>query len=100
MVVGSNSQPIRGQAPKIPSYMVEAEECGYELNLLERVLKRKDTTPAKKRKSNGNGYATTSGHSSSDGGHMALKVFKLSQKRLEVQVLISAILTEPVPIGF
>jgi len=85
VLVGSNSQPIRGQGPKVPSYMLEAEECGYELNILERVLKRKDTTPAKKRRSNGNGYATTSGHSSSDGGHMALKVIYSSQVRYMVR---------------
>jgi len=94
VVVGSNSQPIRGQAPKLPSYMLEAEECGYELNILERVLKRKDTTPARKRKSNGNGYATTSGHSSSDGGNLALKVWRSSREEISAQVVLAVLLTQ------
>jgi len=94
VLVGSNSQPIRGQAPKLPSYMLEAEECGYELNILERVLKRKDTTPARKKKSNGNGYATTSGHSSSDGGNLALKVMRSSRFQLACVLYSAFLLTE------
>lgn len=94
VLVGSNSQPIRGQAPKLPSYMLEAEECGYELNILERVLKRKDTTPARKKKSNGNGYATTSGHSSSDGGNLALKVMISSRFQLACVLYSAFLLTE------
>jgi len=56
--------------------MLEAEKCGYELNILERVLKHKDPTPPKKKpKGSGNGYATTSGHSSgSDGTFMSSRV--------------------------
>lgn len=49
--------------------MLEAEKYGYELNILERVLKQKDPTPPKKKpRGNGNGYATTSGHSSGSDG--------------------------------
>jgi hypothetical protein len=56
--------------------MLEAERCGYELNILERVLKNKDPTPPKKKsRGTGNGYATTSGHSSgSDGTSLSTKV--------------------------
>jgi hypothetical protein len=55
--------------------MVEAEKCGYEVNVLDRVLKNKDPTPTKKkREGKGNGYATTSGYSSgSDGTYMMRK---------------------------
>lgn len=57
VIVGSTSKDM-----KLPQYLSEAEKLGYELNILERVLKHKNATP-KKAKSNGNGYAT-SGHSS------------------------------------
>jgi hypothetical protein len=55
--------------------MLEAEKCGYELNILERVLKHKDLKPPKKKsRGSGNGYATTSGHSSgSDGTSLTAK---------------------------
>jgi hypothetical protein len=47
--------------------MVEAEICGYELNVLDRVYKYKDPTPPPKKNKggNGNGYAT-SGQSSGE----------------------------------
>lgn len=49
--------------------MLEAERCGYELNILERVLKHKDPTPLKRNpKGTGNGYATISGQSSGSEG--------------------------------
>jgi len=43
--------------------MPEAQKCGYELNILDRVLKSKIATPEKKKRG-GSGYATTSGQSS------------------------------------
>ncbi|KAH8819674.1 hypothetical protein F5884DRAFT_892682 [Xylogone sp. PMI_703] len=57
VLVGSTSKDM-----KLPQYLAEAERLGYELNILERVLKQKNLTP-RKGNSNGNGYAT-SGHSS------------------------------------
>jgi len=66
ILVGSNGSPLLGEAPKVPGYMLEAQKCGYELNILDRVLKHKIPTPKKNKKKNGsgNGYATTSGQSS------------------------------------
>jgi hypothetical protein len=56
--------------------MLEAERCGYELNILERVLKHKDPTPPKRKsRGSGSGYATTSGHSSgSEGTFLGTKI--------------------------
>ncbi|RFU30842.1 hypothetical protein B7463_g5481, partial [Scytalidium lignicola] len=68
VLVGSTSKDV-----KLPQYLAEAEKLGYELNILERVLKHKNLTP-KKGRSNGNGYAT-SGHSSgSEAPYMSTKV--------------------------
>lgn len=55
--------------------MSEAEACGYELNILDRVLKEKDIRPVqRKRRGAGNGYATASGYSSgSDGASHRIK---------------------------
>jgi hypothetical protein len=45
--------------------MREAEACGYELNILDRVLKEREVTPVRRRqRGTGNGYATASGYSS------------------------------------
>lgn len=44
--------------------MKEAKQCDYELNILEPVIKPKVTPSKKARHGLGNGYATTSGHSS------------------------------------
>ena len=71
VLVGSHGSPLHDHQMKRPDYMIEAENCGYEVNVLNRVLKNKDPTPTKKRVGNGNGYATTSGYSSgSDGAYM------------------------------
>jgi hypothetical protein len=71
VLVGSHGSPLHDHQMKRPDYMIEAENCGYEVNVLNRVLKNKDPTPTKKRGGNGNGYATTSGYSSgSDGTNM------------------------------
>jgi hypothetical protein len=43
--------------------MIEAKNLGYELNVLDKVLKYKSSTPTKKQ-GRGNGYATASGYSS------------------------------------
>jgi hypothetical protein len=42
----------------------EARKCGYELNILEPVIKPKVMPSIKAKNGRGNGYATTSGHSS------------------------------------
>lgn len=74
VVVGSHGSPDK-RLSKLPDYMLEAESYGYELNVLDRVYKYKDPTSSPKKKKGGNGYATTSGHSSgSDGASMRLKV--------------------------
>ncbi|KAG0644927.1 hypothetical protein D0Z07_9374 [Hyphodiscus hymeniophilus] len=74
ILVGSHGSPLDSRQPKRPEYMTEAEICGYELNILDRVIKNKDVTPYKKNRGNGNGYATTSGYSSgSDGTYMTRK---------------------------
>lgn len=73
VLVGSRGSPLDVQQPKLPDYFQEAEKCGYELNVLDRVIKNKDFTP-KKRRGNGNGYASASGYSSgSDGTYMSRK---------------------------
>ncbi|EHL02119.1 hypothetical protein M7I_1851 [Glarea lozoyensis 74030] len=52
-----------------PDHMYDAEKCGYELNILEPVFKVKSLAPVRKnRNGTGNGYATTSGHSSGSDG--------------------------------
>lgn len=76
VLVGSHGSPLHDKNIARPDYMVEAEKCGYEVNILDRVLKNKDPTPTKKKKreGKGNGYATTSGYSSgSDGTYMMRK---------------------------
>ena len=71
VLVGSHGSRLDARQSKRPEYMTEAENCGYELNILERVIKTKDITPYRKRGGHGNGYATTSGYSSgSDGAYM------------------------------
>ena len=76
ILVGSNDSPANGRSPRFPAYMLEAERYGYELNILERVLKHKEPTlPKKISRGTGNGYATTSGHSSGlDGKFLSTKV--------------------------
>lgn len=66
ILVGSHRASLHSLSPKRAPYLVEAEKCLYEINLLERVLKHKTSRQAKQRLSNGNGYATISGHSSGD----------------------------------
>lgn len=51
-----------------PGYMLEAQQCGYEMNILQRVAK----TP-KKRRGRGGKYDTTSGADSSDDTRGATK---------------------------
>ena len=63
VLVGSNGSPLHAHNTKVPGYMPEAQKCGYELNILDRVLKSKIATPEKKKRG-GSGYATTSGQSS------------------------------------
>ena len=74
ILVGSHGTPLDSKQHKRPEYLTEAEACGYELNILERVVKTKDATPRKKRRGHGNGYATASGYSSgSDGTYLTRK---------------------------
>jgi len=75
LVGSSDSHHVHRDRPsKTPDYMIEAQNLGYELNVLDKVFKYKSPTPTKK-KGKGNGYATTSGHSSgSDGNSMASRV--------------------------
>ncbi|RDL31840.1 uncharacterized protein BP5553_09242 [Venustampulla echinocandica] len=71
VLTGSHGGLLYGQKHRRPDYMAEAEKCGYEMNILEPVYKAKLATPVKRRKGTGNGYATTSGHSSgSDTAHL------------------------------
>lgn len=57
----------RGTSPKRLDHMVEAEKCGYELNILDRVLKSKDPSPKwKRRGGNGCGYGTSGQSSGSE----------------------------------
>lgn len=66
ILVGSHRASLHSLSSKRAPYLVEAEKCLYEINLLERVLKHKPSRQAKQRLSNGNGYATISGYSSGD----------------------------------
>jgi hypothetical protein len=50
-----------GSKPLVPA-IAEAEACGYEINLLDRVMKARETSPRKKKDHNGGN--TTSGPSS------------------------------------
>ena len=67
-LVGSSSKTLHSQpgTQKVPKHFSEAEICGYELNILDRVSKLKPVTPIRRKKNGtGNGYATvTSGDES------------------------------------
>jgi hypothetical protein len=65
VLAGSHGGLLYGQHARRPDHMYDAEKCGYEMNILEPVFKTKSSTPIRKnRHGTGNGYATTSGHSS------------------------------------
>jgi hypothetical protein len=67
ILVGSNRAPEDDEPAKLPEYLPEAERCGYELNILDRVAKFKD--PALSRRGpRESGYSTTSGLSSGSAG--------------------------------
>lgn len=67
-LVGSTSKSLYSQSgpQKVPKHFSEAEICGYEMNILDRVSKMKPVTPVRRKKNGtGNGYATlTSGDES------------------------------------
>ena len=67
-LVGSTSRNLYSQPnpQKIAKHFSEAEICGYELSILDRVSKMKSVTPVRRKKNGtGNGYATvTSGDES------------------------------------
>ncbi|KAJ8061461.1 hypothetical protein OCU04_009279 [Sclerotinia nivalis] len=48
----------RSNQSDLPIHFAEAEECGYETNILDRVLKVRESTPKKLRRGRGNGYLT------------------------------------------
>lgn len=66
--MGSTSKSLYTQSgsQNVPKHFSEAEICGYELNILDRVSKIKPVTPVRRKKNGtGNGYATlTSGDES------------------------------------
>ena len=65
VLVGSHNTAYMRKSDQLPAYMREARKCHYELNILEQVVKPKVTPSQRKaRHGLGNGYATTSGHSS------------------------------------
>ncbi|TVY57931.1 hypothetical protein LCER1_G001055 [Lachnellula cervina] len=64
ILVGSHNSAYSGKSDQLPLYMREARKCNYEMNILEPVIKPKVTPSKKARRGTGNGYATTSGHSS------------------------------------
>lgn len=43
---------------ELPTHFAEAQECGYETNILERVWKAREMTPKKALRGRGNGYLT------------------------------------------
>lgn len=63
VLVGSHGSPGKESPSSLPGYMLEAQSHGYELNVMDRVFKYRETTPSQ-RSRGGNGYATTSGYSS------------------------------------
>jgi len=67
VLVGSTAPPIHNELQKYPDHVLEAGRCGYEINMLERVWKRKVPTPKKKGASSGNGLATFTSGSASEG---------------------------------
>ncbi|APA13422.1 hypothetical protein sscle_11g081920 [Sclerotinia sclerotiorum 1980 UF-70] len=48
----------RSSHSDLPVHFAEAEKCGYETNILDRVLKVRESTPKKVRRGLGNGYLT------------------------------------------
>jgi hypothetical protein len=65
VLAGSHGGLMHGHRARRPDHMYDAEKCGYEMNILEPVFKVKSIAPVRKnRNGTGNGYATTSGHSS------------------------------------
>jgi hypothetical protein len=80
---------------KFPEYLTEAEKCGYELNILERVLKpQKVRTPAKKKGGEGSGYATASGYSSGDVRDQKVVTEQGVDEILQMKILESLIDTQ------
>jgi hypothetical protein len=65
VLAGSHGGIFCGQHARRPEHMYDAERCGYEMNILERVYKIKPPIFVKKNlRGTGNGYATASGRSS------------------------------------
>jgi hypothetical protein len=76
VLAGSNAPTLYGLEAKKPQYFKDAESCGYELNLLDRVMKPRDRTPPKKRGGKGNGYATSGQSSGSEASYSGPKEMK------------------------
>ncbi|KAG9232358.1 hypothetical protein BJ875DRAFT_380880, partial [Amylocarpus encephaloides] len=70
VLAGSHREYVGGVKTTRPWYMLDAQNCGYEMNILEPVEKTKEPVFLKKKKRHGtgNGYATTSGPSSGSDG--------------------------------
>ncbi|CAG8950931.1 hypothetical protein HYFRA_00003148 [Hymenoscyphus fraxineus] len=80
---------------RLPQVFLDAQECGYELNILEPVVKAPSLTP-KRRGGKGNGYAT-SGHSSGSDAPSYVRVSKQEQcvdEILQMKMLESIVDTE------
>ncbi|KAG9246188.1 hypothetical protein BJ878DRAFT_498187 [Calycina marina] len=96
IVVGSS---FMSGAATLPSYISRAEELGYDVSILERVVKRKGFVrgTAKKRNGSGNGYATTSGHSSSDRGHITTQVCEQGVDEILQMKLLESLVDTQLP---
>jgi hypothetical protein len=68
VLAGSTTSLTYDGKVKVPDHVIEAERCGYELNILERVTKPVTEVKYKKRRGTGTGYATSGNSSASESG--------------------------------
>ena len=89
ILAGSKAPSLYGIEAKIPEHFKDAERCGYELNLLDRVMKPKDRTSLKKAKGGrGNGYATSGQSSGSEAPYSVPKEMKEQGKATLIQKVL------------
>ena len=67
VLAGSTMSIAYDGPPKLPWHVLDAQELGYESNILERVTKlSSNPNKSKKKRGTGSGYATSGNSSTSD----------------------------------
>lgn len=78
ILAGSIAPPTYNEIVEYPRHVLEAERCGYEINMLERVWKRKAITPRK-----GSKRIVASSGSASEGGSLGLPEPRLHEQGVD-----------------